>query len=68
MNDVSKEDLKEIGEFLDNNESAIVVIGESKVEEMIEKELKRAIKEYKKEFNADVAEYNKDLDDLIKEI
>lgn len=68
MNDVSKEDLREIGEFLDNNESAIVVIGESKVEDMIEKELKHAIKEYKKEFNADVAEYNKDLDNLIKEI
>ncbi len=68
LNDVSKDDLKTLGELLEDNQSAIVVIGESKVAEMIAKELKNAVKEYKKEFNTDVGEYNKALDEMVKEI
>jgi uncharacterized membrane protein len=68
FNDISKDDLKELGEFLEKNQSALVVVGESKVEEMVRKAVKQAVKDYKKEFNADVKEYNKELDDLIKEI
>lgn len=68
LNDISKDDLKSLGELLENNQSAVVVIGESKVEEMVAEGLKNAVKEYKKEFNADVGEYNKALDELVKEI
>lgn len=68
FNEVSKDDLKELGSLLDDNQSALVVIGESRVEEMITKEIKNAIKEYKKDFNADVDEYNKALDELVKEV
>jgi uncharacterized membrane protein len=68
FNDISKDDLKELGDFLENNEAALVVIGESKVEDMINKVAKQAVKEYKKEFNADVKEYNEELDKAIKEM
>ncbi len=68
FNDISKDDLKTIGELIDNNQSALVVIGESRVEEMVDKAARQALKEYKKEFNADVSEYNKALDEAIKEI
>jgi len=68
FNEISKDDLKELGEFLEKNQSALVVIGESKVEEMVRKAVKQSVKDYKKEFNADVKEYNKELDELIKEI
>jgi uncharacterized membrane protein len=68
FNDISKDDLKALGELIDNNQSALVVIGESKVEEMVDKAVKQAVKEYKKEFNADVKEYNKSLDAVIKEL
>jgi uncharacterized membrane protein len=68
LNDVSKDDLKEIGAALENNSSAIVVIAELKIEEKIKKLTKQAAKEYQKEFNSDVADYNKALDAAIKEI
>jgi uncharacterized membrane protein len=68
LNDIPKEDLKEIGEYLEANEAALVVIGELKIEEMVNKVVKQAVKQYKKEFNADVKEYNKELDEAIKEL
>ncbi len=68
LNDVSKDDLKDIGELLENNESAIVVIAESKVEDKVRELTKHAIKEYQKEFNSDVAEYNKSLDEAVKQV
>lgn len=68
FNDISKDDLKEIGEYIENNEAALVVIGESKVEDMINKAAKNAVKEYKKEFNADAKEFNKQLDEAIKDM
>lgn len=68
LNDVTKDDLKDIGELLENNESAIVVLGELKVEEKIRELTKKSIKEYQKEFNSDVKEYNKYLDEVVKEI
>ena len=68
LNDVSKDDLKDIGELLENNESAIVVIGESTVEDKAKELTKQAVKEYQKEFNSDVKEYNKALDEAVKEL
>ena len=68
LNDVTKDDLKGIGELLENNESAIVVIGESTVEDKVRDLTKQAVKEYQKEFNSDVKEYNKALDAAVKEI
>ncbi|MCX6728933.1 MAG: DUF1269 domain-containing protein [Candidatus Saccharibacteria bacterium] len=68
MNDVSKDDLEEIGELLKNNESAIVVLGESKVKDKVRELTKQAIKEYQKEFNSDVADYNKAMDEISKEV
>jgi len=67
-NDISKDDLKEIGEYIEDNEAALVVIGESKVEEMVDKAAKNALKEYKKEFDANAKEYDKQLDAAIKGI
>lgn len=68
MNGISKDDMKEIGEFLEENEAALVVIGELKIEEMVNKAAKQALKQYKKEFNADVKEYNKEIDAAISEL
>lgn len=68
LNSISKDDMKEIGDFLESNETALVAIGELKIEEMVEKATKQALKQYKKEFNADVKEYNKEIDAAIKEL
>jgi len=66
FNEISKDDLKDIGNYIENNEAALVVIGESKVEEMVDKAAKNALKEYKKEFDADAKEFDKQLDAAIK--
>lgn len=68
LNDVSKGDLEEVGDLLEDNESAILVIGELRVEEKVRELTKKSIKEYKKEFNSDVADYNKMLDEIEEEV
>jgi uncharacterized membrane protein len=64
FNAISKDDMKAIGDFLENNETALVIIGESKVEEMVMKAIKKAVKKFKKEFYADIKEYHKELEAL----
>jgi uncharacterized membrane protein len=58
---MSRGDLKDLGEMLDQGQGAIVVIGESKVEEQLEKAITRANKAIEKQLDADA-------DDLKKEI
>jgi uncharacterized membrane protein len=68
FNDISKEDMKEIGSYIEDNEAAMVVIGDLQVQEMVDKAAKSALKEYKKEFDASAKSYDKELDKAIKEI
>ena len=53
---MSRGDLKELGEALDDGDAALIVIGESKVEEQIEKAVKRAKKVIEKEIDAEADE------------
>ncbi len=46
---MSRSDLKDLGEALDDGEAALVVIGESKIEEQVEKAVKRATKVIEKQ-------------------
>ena len=68
FNDITKEELEELGEYIQDDEAALVVIGESKAEKMIRKEIKSAMREYKKEFDADADEFSKQLDQAMKEV
>jgi hypothetical protein len=53
---MSRSDLKELGEALDEGDAGLIVIGESKVEEQIEKAIKRAKKTIEKQIDADAEE------------
>lgn len=53
---MSRSDLKDLGEALDDGDAALIVIGESKVEEQIEKAVKRAKKTIEKQIDADAEE------------
>ncbi len=64
---MSRGDLKDLGENLDDGEAALVVIGEDKLEEVLKKELKRAVRTYEKETDADAAELRRELDKAIDE-
>ena len=64
---MSRGDLKELGEALDDGEAALVVVGQDKLEEALNKELKRAARTYEKEIDADAAEFRRELDKAIDE-
>src|SRR5215204_644508 len=49
---MSRSDLKEIGEMLEESESALIVVGEVTIERAVDEEIKHAKKEMKKEIRA----------------
>jgi uncharacterized membrane protein len=63
---MSRGDAKELGELLDEGEAALIVIGESRVEEWLEEALARAVKTVEKEVDADNEEFKRELEDAAK--
>jgi uncharacterized membrane protein len=59
---MSRGDLKDLGEALDEGQAAIVVIGEATVDEAIEKATRRAKKQLKKQIDADAEAVKKEID------
>ena len=64
---MSRGDLKELGEMLESGQAALIIIGESRVEEQLEKALVHAAKTIEKEFQADREEFKKELEEAEKE-
>jgi uncharacterized membrane protein len=64
---ISRGDTKELGEFLETGEAALIVIGESRLEEQLEKVLTRAEKSIEKEIDADSKELKRELEKAEKE-
>jgi uncharacterized membrane protein len=60
---MSRKDLKEVGEMLDESDAALIVVGEATVERAVEEQTKRAKKEMKKEVRADAREMEKAIDE-----
>jgi uncharacterized membrane protein len=65
---LSRSDAKELGEMLEDGEAALVVIGESRVEEQLDKALTRAQRSFEKEVDADSKEFKKELEAAEKEL
>ena len=63
---LSRSDLKELAEFLDEGQAALIVIAESRVEEQLEKELTRANKMMEKQVDADAKELERELDEAAQ--
>jgi len=59
---MSRSDLKEVGEMLDESEAALIVVGEVTMERAVDEEIKRAKKEMKKEIRADAREIERAID------
>lgn len=64
---MSRGDLKDLGEALDSGQGAIIVIGESKLEQALEKALTRATKTIEKQLDADAKELEKELEQAERE-
>ena len=65
---LSRSDAKELGQTLQAGEAALVVIGESRVGEQLDKALSHAQKSIEKEVDADSKDFKADLDEASKEL
>ncbi|AQA21934.1 putative membrane protein [Rhodococcus sp. PvR044] len=63
---MSRSDLKEVGELLDEGDSGLIVIAATDVEARVEKALKRAAKVTKKQLEADAEQVSKEIDEATK--
>ena len=63
---ISRGDLKELGEELDAGTAAVIVLGESKIEEQLEKAMARANKLIEKQVDADADELEREIDAAAK--
>ncbi len=59
---MSRDDSEELGELLGNGQSALVVIGESRVEEQLDQALTRAVESIEKEIAADAKALERELE------
>ena len=64
---MSRSDVKELGEELERGDAALIVIGESRLEEQLDKALTRAEKTIEKEIDAEREEVKRELEKAEKE-
>jgi uncharacterized membrane protein len=60
---MSRSELKEVGEMLDESEAALIVVGEATIERAVEEATRRAKREMKKEVRADAREMDRAIDE-----
>ena len=65
---IPRGDAKELGELLEEGEAALVVIGESRVGEQLDKALTRAGKSIEKELDTDSKEFKQELEAAEKDL
>jgi uncharacterized membrane protein len=59
---MSRSDLEEVGQMLDESEAALIVVGEATIERAVEEAIERAKKEMKKEVRTDAREIERAID------
>jgi uncharacterized membrane protein len=64
---IPRDDLKDLGEELERGDAAVIVLGESKIEEQLEKAVTRANKLIEKQVDADADEFKREIDAAAKE-
>jgi hypothetical protein len=58
---MSRGDMKDLGEALDDGDAALVIVGRSKLEETLDRELRRANRRIEKQIKADSREIDREL-------
>jgi uncharacterized membrane protein len=64
---ISRDDAKELGDLIEAGQATLLVIGESRLEEQLDKALTRAEKSVEKELDVDRKEFKRELDEAEKE-
>ncbi len=65
---MSRGDMKDVGDLLDEGRAALIVVGESKIGEQLNKDLERAQKSVEKQIDADSQDFQKELDQAEKQL
>ena len=60
---MSRSDVKEVGEMLEDSEAALIVVGEATLELAVDDATRRAKKQMKKEIRADAREMERAVDE-----
>ncbi len=64
---ISRGDLKDLGEELEAGSAAVIVLGESKIEEQLEQATKRANKLIEQQVDADADEFKREIEEADRE-
>jgi hypothetical protein len=64
---ISRGDLKDLGEELERGSAAVIVLGESKIEEQLERATERANKLIEKQIDADADDLKREIDAAARE-
>lgn len=64
---MSRGDMKDLGDLLDDGQAALIVVAESNIGEQLDKDLTRAQKSIDKQIDADSKEFEKELDQAEKQ-
>lgn len=64
---MSRADVKDLGELIDEGQAALVVVGESKFEEYMDRAFARAQRRVEKQVKADAKAVQKELDEASKQ-
>jgi uncharacterized membrane protein len=64
---LSRSDMKQIGDTLQESTATLIVIGQSKLQQALQDATKHAVKQFEKELSTDVETFNKDLTQAINE-
>ena len=65
---MSRADVKEFGEVIDEGEAALVIIGELTIKAAVDKAVKKAKKQVAKELDISVKDLDKELEAAAKEL
>jgi uncharacterized membrane protein len=65
---MSRGDVKDLGEALDEGEAALIVIGEDKIADRIDKARSKALKQVEKQIDADADELKRELEEAAKQV
>jgi uncharacterized membrane protein len=64
---MSRGDVKELGELIDDGEAALVIVGESKFEQYLDRAFARAQRRMQKQVKADAKALEKEIDEASKQ-
>ncbi len=64
---MSRSDLKQIGDTLQDSTATLIVIGKSKLQEALADATKHAVNQFEKELNTDVKNFDKDFTEAVNQ-